>query len=211
MSEELIRCPACNAAWQIDRAAPNEPARCPMCQAWITPPSADGESEPAENEPAETQPEAIPPEAIPPEAGPEAATPISSRASAWSARPGQMALWFGLASLASLACCCGLPFLSTPLAVGGLLIGFYGIKQANQGQASELNSSIAGVGLSGLSLVLGLGMLAMAMISSAVEKRNAAEQQQAAPAAPAPGADGERSNESRPVGDESPPTSRPTE
>jgi hypothetical protein len=111
--------------------------------------------------------------------------------------------------------------LSTPLAVGGLLIGFYGIKQANQGQASELNSSIAGVGLSGLSLVLGLGMLAMAMISSAVEKRNAAEQQQAAPAAPAPAADadadGERSNESRPVGDEaspadeSPPTSRPTE
>lgn len=179
MSEELIRCPACNAAWQIDRAAAGQVARCPMCQAWITPPPADAQG----NDSADgnsTAPEAVPNQF---DVSPNASAPISSGSSVWSARPGQMALWFGLASLASLACCCGTPFLSTPLAVAGLLIGCYGIKQANQGQSNELNLSVAGLGLSGLSLVLGIGLVALMMISGAVENRKAAENEQAVPAA----------------------------
>jgi hypothetical protein len=188
MSEELIRCPACNAAWQIDRAAAGQVARCPMCQAWITPPPADAAGNDAADGgsiASETAPNPI-------EVGPNASAPISSGSSAWSARPGQLALWFGLASLASLACCCGTPFLSTPLAVAGLLIGSYGIKQANQGRPNELNLSVAGVGLSGLSLALGIGLVALTMISGRIENRKAAENEQAAPAA---STQGETANE----------------
>jgi hypothetical protein len=191
MSQEVIRCPACNAAWQIDRAAANQVARCPMCQAWITPPPADLDEDASAGSNA-TANEA-PPNKI--DVSPNASAPISSGSSVWSARPGQMALWFGLASLASLACCCGTPFLSTPLAVAGLLIGSYGIKQANQGQSNQLNLSVAGVGLSGLSLVLGIGLVALMMISGAVENRKAAENEQAAPAA---NSAGESSNEKAP-------------
>jgi len=175
MSEELIRCPACNAAWQIERSAAGEVARCPMCQAWITPPPADAAGNNAADVDS-TVSEAVGNQI---DLTPNASAPGSS---AWSARPGQMALWFGLASLASLACCCGTPFLSTPLAVAGLLIGSYGIKQANQGQSNELNLSVAGLGLSGLSLALGIGLVALMMISGAIDKRKAAEQQQAVPA-----------------------------
>lgn len=183
MSQELIRCPACNAAWQIDRTAAGEVARCPLCQAWITPPSTDAQG--SDSADGNSTANAAAPNSI--DVSPKTLAPVSSGSSAWSARPGQMALYFGLASLASLACCCGTPFLSTPLAVAGLLIGSYGIKQANQGQSDELNLSVVGVGLSGLSLVLGIGLVALAMISGAVDKRHAAEQEQAAPAAKAQG------------------------
>lgn len=182
MSEELIRCPACNAAWQIDRAAAGEVARCPMCQAWITPPPADLDEDAAATSNA-TAGEALP---NPSDVSPITSAPVTSGSSVWSARPGQMALWFGLASLASLACCCGTPFLSTPLAVAGLLIGSYGIKQANQGQSDELNLSVAGLGLSGLSLVLGIGLVALMMISGAVENRKAAENGNPLPAGEPP-------------------------
>lgn len=207
MSQEVIRCPACNAAWQFDRAAAGEVARCPMCQAWITPPPADAEGDDSAHGVSAAY-EATP---RPMNVGPKAATPIASSSPVWSARPGQMALYFGLVSLASLACCCGTPFLSTPLAVAGLLIGSYGIKQANQGQSNELNLSVAGVGLSGLSLVLGIGLVALAMISGAVDNRNAAEHDQAAPAAHR---HGDRPNENgvgsdEPSSADAPPASEP--
>ncbi|HVW37184.1 MAG TPA: hypothetical protein VHB99_07755, partial [Pirellulales bacterium] len=65
-----------------------------MCQAWITPPSANLDED-ASVESNATVGKALP---DPLDISPNASAPVSAGSSVWSARPGQMALWFGLAS-----------------------------------------------------------------------------------------------------------------
>lgn len=179
MSQAANRCPACNAIWRIEPTAAGGVLRCPECGAWVAPAPA-----------AATDSQAAP---EPPGAAPLQAVPVSAGLGARAARPGRLALQLGLLSLGAMACCCGVPFLSGPLAVAGLLIGCYGIKQADRTEDGELNLAIAGVALSGLSLVLGIGVVAVSMISGAVENRNAAEHEDAVPvdAQPNPAANAE--------------------